>query len=346
MVDDGDIHFTGTWASSGTYFAQTKDTVLYGSARYLALQDNVGAVPTLAPRRNASPKWSILAVIRAGTSSGTDSDACCREALAAANGAFSIAVVADELAYTALQTAWSGTNGANSAFSIAVAGTNLAQSAKTDADLALAWLGTIVPGPVLNPTNRYLPYRLNGTNFPDSAFHQEDGYMASDQAFQVRIAVVAVGELGSTAQYGVASGRGYLTASSSKFYTDCLFGFGVPDPLCRLHVDGALAFVPATQSTVEGDQWFITEGRCVTLVSSSQSTPANSRLHFLAGGVAGQSIIIAIVVGAAQLLNNDPIEGGSPGQLKLNGNWDGTTWSSINLVFDGTNWIETSRSIK
>lgn len=67
MVDDGDINFTGTWSSSGTYAAATKDTVIYGSARFIALQDNVNSVPTATPRRNQSPKWASLVVVRSGT---------------------------------------------------------------------------------------------------------------------------------------------------------------------------------------------------------------------------------------------------------------------------------------
>jgi hypothetical protein len=176
MVDDGDINYTGTWSSSGTYSASSKDTVLYGSSRFITLIDNVGAVPTQAPRRNQSAKWSSLVVIRQGTTASVTAaeayalaGSAYAEAIEAqntANGAYEIAVAGTEYtdllatwfgtlstsstdllarsmaqaaqntADAALLTAWSGTSGANSALQVAAAGTNLSS-------LLLTWFGTL-----------------------------------------------------------------------------------------------------------------------------------------------------------------------------------------------------------
>ena len=63
-VDDGDINSTGTWSSAGTYVAATRDVVSYGAGQFICLIDNVGAVPTQAPRRFQQPKWSPLVIVR------------------------------------------------------------------------------------------------------------------------------------------------------------------------------------------------------------------------------------------------------------------------------------------
>jgi hypothetical protein len=104
MVDTGDINYTGTWSSSGTYFEATKDVVLYGSSRFIAIVDNVGGVPTYIPRRGQA-KWSSLVVIRQGTETGHTAD----EAWTLANTANDAAAAATVLANQALAAAWAGT---------------------------------------------------------------------------------------------------------------------------------------------------------------------------------------------------------------------------------------------
>jgi hypothetical protein len=83
----------------------------------------------------------------AGTAAAAAADAQADSARAEARQAYDIAVAgtqSGDLAYRALQTAWSGTSGANSAFAVAVAGTNVAGGASTTAATALhtAWQGT------------------------------------------------------------------------------------------------------------------------------------------------------------------------------------------------------------
>lgn len=81
-VDDGDINSTGTWSSTGTYAEATRDVVRYGASQFICIVDNVGAVPTQAPRRNQTAKWSSLVLLQAST--GTNHSANEAYALAAA----------------------------------------------------------------------------------------------------------------------------------------------------------------------------------------------------------------------------------------------------------------------
>src|SRR3954465_14195899 len=131
MISEGNLNMVGEWSSSGTYLAESKDTVDYGSALYLALVDNIGVNPTQAPRKGQQAKWSPLAVISQGTHfddhTADQAYALGLQALDVANEALGIAVAGtngiastNDLAYTALQTAWSGTAGVNEAIQIAV----------------------------------------------------------------------------------------------------------------------------------------------------------------------------------------------------------------------------------
>lgn len=133
MVDDGDINYTGTWSSTGTYFASTKDTVLYGSTRYIAIVDNVGGVPTYVPRRGQA-KWSSLVTI---STSGTEAEEhTADEAYALAQQALSEAQSAGQTADQAVADADQAFELANGAYTIAVAGTNAAASAQAQAAAA------------------------------------------------------------------------------------------------------------------------------------------------------------------------------------------------------------------
>jgi hypothetical protein len=147
MVSENNLNMVGEWSSSGTYFAESKDTVDYGSALYLALVDNIGVNPTQAPRKGQQAKWSPLAVISQGThfddhtadqayalalqaiGDANEALVIAVEGTTAANNAQTSAAAANDLAYIALQTAWSGTNGVGQAIEIAVNGTNSATAA-------------------------------------------------------------------------------------------------------------------------------------------------------------------------------------------------------------------------
>lgn len=210
MVDDGDINFTGTWSSSGTYFSSSKDTVLYGSSRFITLIDNVGAVPTQTPRRGQSAKWASLVVIRQGsaaTATAAEAYALAGSAFAeaisaqnTANGAFEIAVAGTE--YADLLATWFGTMSSNTVDAIA---RSMATAAQNSADVALqtAWSGTSSAADAYNVaisgTNRLddridaeIQARLHGdgttywagTAYTDAAIAGISGGPSSDLALQ------------------------------------------------------------------------------------------------------------------------------------------------------------------
>ena len=210
MVDDGDINFTGTWSSSGTYFSSSKDTVLYGSSRFITLIDNVGAVPTQTPRRGQSAKWASLVVIRQGsaaTATAAEAYALAGSAFAeaisaqnTANGAFEIAVAGTE--YADLLATWFGTM---SSITVDAIARSMATAAQNSADVALqtAWSGTSSAADAYNVaisgTNRLddridaeIQARLHGdgttywagTAYTDAAIAGISGGPSSDLALQ------------------------------------------------------------------------------------------------------------------------------------------------------------------
>lgn len=155
FVDDGDIHDTGTWASSGTYYASTRDVAQYGAGQFVALIDNTGVVPTTVPRRGQNPKWSSLVLVQsaAGTETHTADEAYALATVAistAQSGSNLAASLAGDInqaqndASAALAAASAVLGVANGAFEIAVAGTNTAEDAHDLALTALqtAWAGT------------------------------------------------------------------------------------------------------------------------------------------------------------------------------------------------------------
>jgi hypothetical protein len=122
MVDENSLNFTGTWASTGTYLAASRDVANYGASRFIAVVDNINVVPTSVPRRGQPYRWSDLVVVRPGV--GTNDPAydlallaigVANTALAVGNGAFSIAVAGTNLADEALRIAIDGTNSADDA---------------------------------------------------------------------------------------------------------------------------------------------------------------------------------------------------------------------------------------
>ena len=65
-IRSDEVNWTGTWASTGTYFSAGYDSMLYGNDRYVAIVDNVGVNPTARlPDRRLNP-WSYLALFQVG----------------------------------------------------------------------------------------------------------------------------------------------------------------------------------------------------------------------------------------------------------------------------------------
>jgi hypothetical protein len=72
FIEGGDVEFTGTWSSSGSYYAAALEVVCYGQNNYICVTDNVGQIPTIQPTKwNPTRYWSpfVLAVATPGTQS-------------------------------------------------------------------------------------------------------------------------------------------------------------------------------------------------------------------------------------------------------------------------------------
>lgn len=154
-----EINWTGTWASTGTYFASTWDSVLYSNDRYVAVTDNVGVNPTAKlPNKRPNP-FSLLVTWQAGdeppfsdpTPSQDDLWRMASTGTVLAGQAYSLAAVgtnvgtaalvtavaAGSLASQALTVAYQGTAAANQALTVAYYGTATANQA-----LVNSWAGT------------------------------------------------------------------------------------------------------------------------------------------------------------------------------------------------------------
>lgn len=114
-LSSNELSWTGTWSSSGSYYAGSYDAVLYGDTRYVAIIDNVGVNPLARlPNRQMNP-FSALIV----TQPGDEPPFAPPQAPDAVYAALQTAWAGTELAYTALQTAWNGTALAQSAYDLA-----------------------------------------------------------------------------------------------------------------------------------------------------------------------------------------------------------------------------------
>jgi len=62
-----ELNWTGTWSGSGSYHANTYDSVMYNDDRFIAVVDNVGVNPTkVFPNRQKNP-FSQLVTYQAGS---------------------------------------------------------------------------------------------------------------------------------------------------------------------------------------------------------------------------------------------------------------------------------------
>lgn len=147
-VAANELSWTGTWSSSGSYYAASLDAVLYGNDRYIAVRDNVGVNPTARLPNRAINPFSLLVVVQSGSEPPFSPPEPPPPTDQALYEALSTAWAGTALAETALRTAWSGTAGVGQVFSTASAGTLEAAAAIALANQALqtAWTGTTGAG--------------------------------------------------------------------------------------------------------------------------------------------------------------------------------------------------------
>lgn len=156
-ADNDDFIHTGTWSSTGTYFASPLQAAQYGDMLYMCITDNINKVPT-APLNRFHPirYWSPMVIVVAAGS--VSSGALAEQAYTIAGQAYALAVAgtnaaaaAGSLAFDAYALAQNGTNAAagaavvaGEAYALAVTGTDAAAGAEALAAeaYALATVGT------------------------------------------------------------------------------------------------------------------------------------------------------------------------------------------------------------
>ncbi len=82
----------------------------------------------------------------------------------------------------------------------------------------------------------------------------------------------------------------------------------------------------------------ISNAKIRTVVKASLIYTGGASIDNISAGILGQELIIIRINSGINVLFSEI------GNLKLNGNFTMTQWDTLSLVYDGTSWIETSRS--
>lgn len=228
IVATSELNDRGAWAPDLQY--EVRDAVLYNSAYYQCVTQNIDKVP------GVSPEWLLLVFVTSGTAAHTADQAyalaeqaysiavagtngiehaedlaylalvtawagtnAANAAQANASAALTLAEDSSDLAYKALQTAWSGTQGANSAFAVAVQGTNAAAIAEAHALIALqtAWDGTVSYGS--NPWAGTIFIDLDGDTYQQRPIAADTHIVVINAAVVRGVTAILVSETGTNA---------------------------------------------------------------------------------------------------------------------------------------------------
>ena len=202
-ISAGELNWTGTWSSTGTYFAATWDSVMYGNDRYIAVCDNIGVNPVQVFRKSYNP-FSLLVTFIAGDEPPfSNPPVPSPEGTNLAYQALTTAWYGTALAYEALTTAWTGTAIAGTALALAeAAGTGTFTQDNSLAYLALttAWTGTATSVVALQVGDAGTNAAASGINLANSAFTlAEVGTKAAASAVNLANNSVVLAEAGTAA---------------------------------------------------------------------------------------------------------------------------------------------------
>jgi len=190
-ADFNDVIFTGTWSSTGSYYASAMQVVDFSQGQYIAITDNVNKIPTTQPTKWAPTRyWSSFVIVSSGGTTPTDptyqialsGSNLAVQAYGTAIQAYYVAQQAINIAVNALDISNYASDVAEAAFSIAVTGTNLATQA-----LSVAQSGTAAANQALTEIVTVLGVASTGTNV---------GYQAqavANEALQIAITGTNVG---------------------------------------------------------------------------------------------------------------------------------------------------------
>ena len=150
-ADFNDVVFSGTWSSSGSYYASAMQVANYGQSQYLCITDNVNRNPAIQPTKwQPTRYWSPFVLAVAGSGTGAD------------NFTYQVAISGSNTAVLAYNIALAALSSAQEASALAQAGTNTANAALSW--LSTGWSGTATvwaAGSLGGPTNSQLTF-VNG----------------------------------------------------------------------------------------------------------------------------------------------------------------------------------------
>jgi hypothetical protein len=124
-------------------------------------------------------------------------------------------------------------------------------------------------------------------------------------------------------------------------------GIGNITPSVKLDVDGALALRNTlSATTISSDNFIVTVGNRSYIQVSSNTTDFNNRDFSLTQGSTPGQILVIEFIGSnyARMTNGSTVSGGT-GFLKLAGDRVFGSNSTISLIWNGIDWIETSSNI-
>lgn len=112
-------------------------------------------------------------------------------------------------------------------------------------------------------------------------------------------------------------------------------------PSVSVDINGGLAVQPGTAVSVTADDQAITIGNRSSVILDSDGTPTSRTVTLSNGLVAGQVLYIMVT----EVNSGDGIEVADSGNVNLNGTVSLTDGSVLSLIWNGSAWLEISRSI-
>lgn len=120
-------------------------------------------------------------------------------------------------------------------------------------------------------------------------------------------------------------------------------GINVLTPSVDLHVGGGFATTRTTVSLTADNQVVTTSNASYIALSSNNATATNRTFVLSQGSVAGHRLTLEWVgTNAGELVDDSAVSGG--GNHRLSATWTPTQYDIIELIWNGTDWLELNRS--
>jgi hypothetical protein len=116
-------------------------------------------------------------------------------------------------------------------------------------------------------------------------------------------------------------------------------GIGTGDPKTLLQVDGGVTITPPAAINITSDNFALTVGNRSTINITSNSNVANSRTIVLSNGLANGQLLFILFTGSSNVADIP-----DSGNCRLSGNMPFGVDETLSLMWNGSNWVELSRS--